>query len=107
MLYIYFLDVSLTLCCDASRLYFPCFGVLKGNWMSELRNKFGRKLRKIRRDRDLTQEQLAEAIGVTLDFISRMERGQDAASFETLDKLAKALGVPVSELFQFPDEKKE
>lgn len=75
--------------------------------MSELRNKFGRKLRKIRRDRDLTQDQLAEAIGVTLDFISRMERGQDAASFETLDKLAKALGVPVSELFQFPDEKKE
>lgn len=75
--------------------------------MSELRNKFGRKLRKIRRDRDLTQEQLAEAIGVTLDFISRMERGQDAASFETLDKLAKVLGVPVSELFQFPDEKKE
>jgi transcriptional regulator with XRE-family HTH domain len=75
--------------------------------MSNLRGQFGKKLRKIRRDRDMTQEQLAEAIGVTLDFISRMERGQDAASFETLEKLAKALGVPVSELFQFPQESEE
>jgi DNA-binding XRE family transcriptional regulator len=81
------------------------FGFLMRNIMSDLRNKFGKKLRRIRRDRDMTQEQLAEAIGVTLDFISRMERGLDAASFETLDKLAKALGVPVSELFQFPEDK--
>jgi len=80
-------------------------GFLMRNIMSDLRNKFGKKLRRIRRDRDMTQEQLAEAIGVTLDFISRMERGLDAASFETLDKLAKALGVPVSELFQFPEDK--
>jgi transcriptional regulator with XRE-family HTH domain len=53
----------------------------------------------------MTQEQLAEAIGVTLDFISRMERGMHAASFETLEKLAKALEVEVSELFIPVEEK--
>ena len=75
--------------------------------MSDLRNKFGRKLRRIRRDRDMTQEQLAEAIGVTMEFISRMERGHIGASFETIEKLAKALGVPAGEFFQFPEEKKD
>jgi transcriptional regulator with XRE-family HTH domain len=73
--------------------------------MSDLRYKFGRKLRKIRRDRDMTQEQLAEAIGVTLDFISRMERGLHAASFDTLEKLAKALEVEVSDFFTPIDKK--
>ena len=72
--------------------------------MSTLRNDFGKRLRKIRRNQDLTQAQLAETIGVTMEFVSLLERGQTSPSFETLDKLAKALGVPVSELFQFPDE---
>jgi transcriptional regulator with XRE-family HTH domain len=73
--------------------------------MSTLRNDFGKRLRKIRRNQDLTQAQLAETIGVTMEFVSLLERGQTSPSFETLEKLAKALGVPVSELFQFPEEK--
>ena len=73
--------------------------------MSDLRNQFGKKLRKIRRDRDMTQEQLAEAIGVTMAFISRMERGRHGPSFDNLQKLAEVLGVKVEELFQFPEDK--
>jgi transcriptional regulator with XRE-family HTH domain len=73
--------------------------------MSELRNQFGKKLRKIRRDRDMTQEQLAEAIGVTMAFISRMERGRHGASFDNIQKLAEVLGVEVEELFHFPKDK--
>jgi transcriptional regulator with XRE-family HTH domain len=51
----------------------------------------------------MTQEQLAEAIGVSMEFISRMERGHIGASFETIEKLAQVLNVKVEELFQFPD----
>lgn len=67
--------------------------------MSELRAQFGRRLRQLRRQKDLTQEQLAEAAGISVDMLSNIERGVNAPSFETLEKLAKVLGVHVKELF--------
>lgn len=70
--------------------------------MSTLRTRFGKRLRKIRREKDITQEQLAETIGVTGEFISNLERGKSAPSFETVEKLAEALGVDVEELFRKP-----
>lgn len=43
--------------------------------MSELRVQFGRRLRQLRRQKDLTQEQLAEAAGISVDMLSNIERG--------------------------------
>jgi transcriptional regulator with XRE-family HTH domain len=71
--------------------------------MSSLRLQFGRRLRQLRRQKDMTQEQLAEAVGVSVEFLSNLERGINAPSFETLEKLAQALSVPVMELFRFSD----
>ncbi|MBK9715420.1 MAG: helix-turn-helix transcriptional regulator [Kouleothrix sp.] len=68
--------------------------------MSTLRTRFGKRLRKIRREKDITQEQLAEAISVTGEFISNLERGKSAPSFETVEKLAQALEVDVGEFFK-------
>ncbi len=68
--------------------------------MSSVRLRFGKHLRRIRRNKDITQEQLAEAIGVTAEFISTMERGKHAPSFETIEKLAAVLEADVSEFFQ-------
>lgn len=73
--------------------------------MSELRGKFGKRLRQIRRSADITQEQLAEAVGVSVKFIGNIERGTASPSFETLEKIAEVLGVEVGELFQFPKGK--
>lgn len=69
--------------------------------MSELRILFGRNLRRLRRQKDITQEQLAEIIGVSVHLISNIERGINGPSFDTLSKLAKALDVEVSKLFDF------
>lgn len=69
--------------------------------MTTLKKKFGFRLRQIRRVKNLTQEELAEAIGVSTEFISYLERGIHAPSFETLDKLALALDTPLHELFDF------
>jgi transcriptional regulator with XRE-family HTH domain len=66
-----------------------------------LQKKFGKRLRYLRRNRDITQEQLAELIGRTVQFVSLLERGEAAPSFETLEKLAEVLGVDVAELFKF------
>lgn len=68
-----------------------------------LRVKFGRRLRQLRRYRDLTQEQFAEAADISVDFVSNIERGISAPSFETLERLAEALGVAVADLFIFDD----
>ncbi len=39
--------------------------------MSELGVQFGRRLRQLRRQKDLTQEQLAETAGISVDMLSR------------------------------------
>ncbi|MGH2480538.1 MAG: helix-turn-helix domain-containing protein [Ktedonobacteraceae bacterium] len=70
---------------------------------SELRKKFGRRLRYLRRDRDLTQEQLAELVDLSINSISELERGITSPYFETLVKLAKAFDVDVGELFKFDE----
>lgn len=73
--------------------------------MPNLRILFGKKLRKIRRNNDLTQERLAELLGVSVEFVSNMERGVNAPSFETIEKIAQAFDLTVSELFNFEEEK--
>lgn len=73
--------------------------------MPNLRNIFGKRLRKIRRHRDLTQERLAELLGVSVEFVSNMERGVNAPSFETIEKIAEVFNLPFSELFTFEEEK--
>jgi len=71
--------------------------------MSTLRSRFGERIRQLRTSKGLTQEELAEAVGVSTDFISLIERGERAPSFENLERLAEALGVNVAELFDFQE----
>jgi len=49
----------------------------------------------------MTQEQLAEAASLSVDFIGLIERGVNAPSFESIERLANALGVEVVEFFEF------
>jgi transcriptional regulator with XRE-family HTH domain len=56
------------------------------------------KLKKIRQERQLTQEQLAERAGVTREYIARLEAGRYDPSLSTIEKLAKALRVKVNDL---------
>lgn len=55
--------------------------------MSELRVQFGRRLRQLRRQKDLTQEQFAEAAGISVDMLSNaMRAGQLLMWFERLNR---------------------
>jgi len=72
--------------------------------MSTLRITFGKNLRRIRRQKDFTQEQLAEAAEISVEFLSNIERGINAPSFETLEKLASVLGVPVKTFFDIDSQ---
>lgn len=71
--------------------------------MSYLKTQFGKRIRQLRMQKQLTQEQLAELADLSVDFISLIERGRNSPSFDNLEKLAKSLGVSIQELFQFDD----
>jgi transcriptional regulator with XRE-family HTH domain len=66
-----------------------------------LREQFGQRLKAIRLARKLSQEQFAELLGISVDFLSLIERGINAPSFENLDAFSTQLNVPVSALFDF------
>ena len=51
----------------------------------------------------MTQERFAETLDISVDFLSLIERGRNAPSFETLDCIAKKLRLAVADLFAFDD----
>ena len=61
---------------------------------------FGRFLAETRRERGMTQSELAEHIGVTDKAVSRWERGVGFPDINTLEPLAAALGLTVAELMR-------
>ena len=65
----------------------------------ELARIFGDNLRAARRERDLTQAQVAESISVSNEFYARLERGRALPSTETLCALVKVLDVSADSLF--------
>jgi transcriptional regulator with XRE-family HTH domain len=72
--------------------------------VATLRKQFGKKLRSIRKQRDLTQEQFAEVLDISVDFLSLIERGLNAPSFESIESFSIILGMPVRDFFDFtPD----
>jgi transcriptional regulator with XRE-family HTH domain len=66
-----------------------------------LQKELGARIANLRRSRGLTQEQLAEAVDRSVEFISLVERGINAPSVSGLERFAKALKVEVRDLFDF------
>src|SRR5436190_21787366 len=61
--------------------------------------ELGERLRAIRLLRRQTLKDVAEAAGVSESFVSQVERGRSSASVATLQRLAAALGIEISDLF--------
>ena len=67
--------------------------------MTPLQSRFGHLVAASRRSRGLTQQALAEAAGLSVDMIGRVEAGSTGASFSTISQLADALQVDPATLF--------
>jgi DNA-binding XRE family transcriptional regulator len=71
---------------------------------SELQNdvssRFGRRLRQLRRERELTQSNMAKKFGIDRSFISDVERGRKSISLPMLEVIALGLRISLSELFE-------
>jgi len=60
--------------------------------------ELGKRIRHYRRQRRMTQEQLASSIGLCTSFIGHIERGSRKASLETVVELCRVLHVSPNDL---------
>lgn len=65
----------------------------------------GLRVKEFRKQKKLTQEKLAETIGVDNGYISKLEVGQNFPSITTLEKIADVLDVELYELFRYTNNK--
>jgi transcriptional regulator with XRE-family HTH domain len=64
----------------------------------------GRRIQELRRARDRTLQQLAEAADVSVSMLSSVERGQKAPTIVVLARIADGLGVPLTEVVAPPPD---
>lgn len=64
------------------------------------RSLFGKRLRALRTERDISQEKLAEMAGLHRNYVGVLERGGQYASLDAICKLAHALKVKPAELLE-------
>ncbi len=69
--------------------------------MKSLKQKLGARIQEIRKSKNITQEVLAEKIDIDKPNLSNIECGKRFMTAETLERIAKALGVEEKELFDF------
>lgn len=67
----------------------------------------GKNIRALRKGKNLTQEQFAEAIGVSFKSVSRWENGDTYPDIEMIPIIAKYFAVTTDYLFGIPEEKKK
>jgi transcriptional regulator with XRE-family HTH domain len=68
--------------------------------VSDLQIRLGARVRDFRVRRGLTQEGLGERAGLSYKFIGQVERGTGNPTVDSIDQIARALGVDVSDLFK-------
>ena len=64
----------------------------------------GERLRALREEKEITQGDIEEGTGLLRCYISRVETGHRVPAVETLEKFARALEVPMYELFYYANE---
>lgn len=65
---------------------------------SNINEEVGFNIRKIREERDLSQEELADMAGLHRAYVGQIERGEKNIGLKNLEKIAKALNVKIKVL---------
>lgn len=66
---------------------------------AKLPKVLGKKIQKRRKELDLTQEEVADKVGISRAYMGYIEQGRYAPSLEVLEKVAKALKSSISDFF--------
>lgn len=73
--------------------------------MNNIKQKLGDRIRKLRLEKRLSQENLAFESNMHRTYLSSIERGGRNPSLKNIEAIANALGVTLSELFKFENDK--
>ncbi len=65
-----------------------------------LLTRFAGNVHRLRSKKGLSQKDLADAVGISVSYVSMLERGQRSPPLETIEKMARALRVPPAALLQ-------
>jgi len=65
---------------------------------SSILNRFGNRLRELRRERGISQEAFADKCGVDRTYISGIERGRRNVALRNIEAIAKALRISIATL---------
>lgn len=65
----------------------------------ELSRRFGELVRRLRRERGYSQEQFSFRVGLHQTYVSSVERGERNVTIGTADRIARALGTTLAEMF--------
>ncbi len=68
--------------------------------MSQISKHIGQRIRNYRIQNNLSQEKLAELAGCHPTYVGQLERGEKNATLESVEKIALALNIPLSRLFE-------
>ncbi len=69
--------------------------------MATVQKAFGNRLRELRQEQCLTQEELAHQAGLNRTYIGDIERGEKNITLGSMVKLAKALGIKLRDFFDW------
>jgi transcriptional regulator with XRE-family HTH domain len=67
----------------------------------DIKEKFGQRVKTLRKEKGMSQEELAEKSGLNRPYISAIEQGKRNVSLEVMEKLAVAMGLEMRELIAF------
>ena len=73
--------------------------------MDDIKKLLGKRIKELRKEKSLSQEALAEQIGIEPNNLSRIENGKNYPSAETISKIAKALNLEIHKLYCFNHHK--
>lgn len=71
--------------------------------MTTLKERLGERIRYIRKDKGLSQEELGELSGLHTNYIGQVERGNKNLTVESLEKITFGLGITLEQLFRHLD----
>lgn len=66
----------------------------------DITHELGIRIRHYRKEKKITQEQLAEICGLHPTYIGQLERGEKNATIESIYKIALGLNISISKLFE-------
>ena len=71
--------------------------------MENLYILIGKRIKEVRIKLDLTQEELADKAELHPSYIGQVERGSKKVSIQTLDKITRALNIPLKSIYDFSE----